>query len=78
MAAGKGSKHMQQLRAARAVKMANIKKRKEAREGKFKVENLPAYLLERIGDENEEGTWFEGQQLEETSNSENSEEENLS
>jgi hypothetical protein len=56
MAAGKGSKHMQQLRAARAVKMANIKKRKEAREGEFSAENLPAYLLERFGEENEEGT----------------------
>jgi len=75
MAAGKGSKHMQQLRAARAVKMAKLKKKKEAREEEFSAENLPAYLLERFGDESEEGIWFEGQQLEESSNSEDSEEE---
>jgi len=66
---------MQQLRAARAVKMAKLKKKKEAREEEFSAENLPAYLLERFGDESEEGIWFEGQQLEESSNSEDSEEE---
>jgi hypothetical protein len=75
MVSGKGSKHMQQLRAARAVKMANIKKKKQACEEEFSAEKLPAYLLERFGDESEEGAWFEGQLPEETSSSEDSEEE---
>jgi hypothetical protein len=63
MAAGKGSKHMQQLCTARAVKKkkAKLKKTKRRREEEFSAENLPAYLLERFGDKSEEGTWFEGQ-----------------
>jgi hypothetical protein len=63
------------MRAARAVRRANIEKKKEEREEIFSAENLPGYLLARFGDESEEGAWFEGQLSEETSNSEDSEEE---
>jgi hypothetical protein len=66
---------MQAMRTARAVRRANIEKKKEEREEIFSAENLPGYLLARFGDESEEGAWFEGQLSEETSNSEDSEEE---
>jgi hypothetical protein len=52
-----------------------MKQKKKAREEDFSAENLPANLLERFGDEIEEGTWFKGQLPEETSYSEDSEEE---
>jgi hypothetical protein len=66
---------MQAIRAARAVRRANIEKKKEEREEKFSAENLPGYLLARFGDESEEGAWFEGQLSEGASGSEDSEEE---
>jgi hypothetical protein len=74
MAPGKGNRRIQQLRAARAVRIANIKKKKEESEEEFSVESLPACLLARFGDESEEGAWFEGQ-LSEEAYSEDSEEE---
>ena len=66
---------MQQLRAARAVRIANIKKKKDESEEEFSAESLPADLLARFGDESEEGAWFEGQLSEETSSEESEEEE---
>jgi hypothetical protein len=74
MAPGKGNRRIQLLRAARAVRIANIKKKKEESEEEFSVESLPTCLLARFGDESEEGAWFEGQ-LSEEAYSEDSEEE---